>query len=439
MNNNYVAVIQAGGMGTRMMELTKDEIPKPMLPLNGKPMIQWQIENIRKYGIMEIILIVGHLGERIEEYFGDGSRFGVCIQYIREMQPLGSAGALYYLKDMLKDRNFLLIFGDVMFDIDWNRMIAFHETKKGLATLLIHPNSHPHDSDLVLVDEEQCVIGIDSKNNVRDYWYDNCVNAGLYILSADILQNINEAVRTDLEQDLLKPLMPHKQVFGYRTPEYVKDAGTILRFQAACEEQKQGIWEQKNLNHKQKCVFLDRDGTINKFCGFLNYEEQFELEEGVVEAIRLLNASKYLVIVVTNQPVVARGMCEIADVRSIHKKMQVLLGQQGAYLDDIVFCPHHPDKGFPEENPIYKIPCNCRKPAIGMIEQMAEKYNIDLSDAYMIGDSTVDIQTGKNAGIKTILLATGQGGQDGKYDACPDYKAKDLLEAVQIILKKERL
>lgn len=437
MNNNYIAVIQAGGMGTRMVELTKDVIPKPMLPLNGKPMIQWQIENIRKYGIIEIILIVGHLGEKIQEYFGDGSSFGVHIQYIRETKPLGSAGALYYLKDRLQGRNFLLIFGDVMFDIDWNRMITFHETKKGLATLLIHPNSHPHDSDLVVVDEEQCVIGIDSKNNVRDYWYDNCVNAGLYILSDGILKHINKPAKTDLEQELLKPIMTQRQVFGYQTPEYVKDAGTIQRFQAVCEEQKQGIWEQKNLNNKQKCVFLDRDGTINKFCGLLNEEEQFELEEGVAEAIRLLNASKYLVIVVTNQPIVARGLCEIADVQRIHKKMQVLLGQQGAYLNDIVFCPHHPDKGFPEENPIYKIPCNCRKPAIGMIEQMAEKYNLDLSDSYMIGDSTVDIQTGKNAGTKTILLSTGQGGQDGKYNVCPDYKVKGLLEAVQIILNQE--
>lgn len=434
MNNNYVAVIQAGGMGTRMLELTKDEIPKPMLPLNGKPMIQWQIENIRKYGIMEFVLIIGHLGERIEEYFGDGSRFGVRIQYIRETKPLGSAGALYYLKDMLKERSFLLIFGDVMYDIDWNRMIVFHEGKNGLATLLIHPNSHPHDSDLVIVDDEKCVIGIDSKNHVRNYWYDNCVNAGLYILSADILQHLNAAVRTDLEQDLLKPFMSQRQVFGYQTPEYVKDAGTVSRFHVACKEQKQGIWQQKNLSNKQKCVFLDRDGTINKFCGLLNDEEQFELEEGVAEAIRLLNASKYLVIVVTNQPVVARGMCEINDIQRIHKKMQVLLGQQGAYVDDIVFCPHHPDKGFVEENPIYKIPCNCRKPAIGMIEQMAKKYNVDLTDAYMIGDSTVDIQTGKNAKIKTILLSTGQGGMDRKYEIQPDYRAKDLLEAVKIIL-----
>lgn len=436
MINNYIAVIQAGGRGTRMIELTKDEIPKPMLKLNGKPMIQWQIENIRKYGIREFVVIVGHLGEKIQKYFGDGSDLGVHIQYIAEKEPLGSAGALYYLKDKVATDNFLLIFGDVMFDIDWGRMISFHEKKKGMATLLMHPNSHPQDSDLLIVDSEQCVVGIDSKKNKRDYWYENNVNAGIYILSSVILENITEVAKVDLEQDILNSLMQKKQVYGYKTSEYVKDAGTVTRFRSVSIEQEKGIWEKRNLKNKQKSVFLDRDGTINRFCGLLSREEQFELEEYVADAIRLLNASGYLVIVVTNQPVVARGICEIKDVKNIHNKMQVLLGEQGAYLDDIAFCPHHPDKGYPDENPIYKIYCNCRKPATGMIDQMAERYNIDKNASYMIGDSTVDIQTGKNAGLKTILLLTGQAGTDGKYEIESDWKADNLLEAVNIILNR---
>lgn len=437
MKRNYVAVIQAGGKGTRMLELTKDEIPKPMLQLNGKPMIQWQIENIREYGICDFVIIVGHLGEKIEEYFGDGSALGVHISYIYEKEPLGSAGSLFYFKNIIQTTDFLLIFGDVMFDLDWNRMISFHESKNGLATLLVHPNSHPQDSDLVVLDAEQCVVGIDSKNNKRDYWYDNCVNAGLYILSADVLNDIDKPVKTDLEQDLLKPLISEKKVYGYQTPEYVKDAGTVSRYHLACKEQRLGIWSKKNLSNKQKCVFLDRDGTINKFCGLLSKEEQFELEEGVADAIRKLNSSEYLVIVVTNQPVVARGMCEIADVERIHQKMQVLLGEQGAFLNDIVFCPHHPDKGYPEENPLYKISCNCRKPEIGMIKQMVKKYNIDVTQSYMVGDSTVDMLTGKNAGLKTILVETGQAGRDGKYEVIPDYIAQTLEDAIDVILKLE--
>ncbi len=433
-NSNYVAVIQAGGKGTRMLALTGDKIPKPMLLLNGKPMIQWQIENIAKYGVKEFVIIIGHLGEKIKEYFGDGESLGVSIKYIAENEPLGSAGALFYLNEMYKDRDFLLIFGDVMFCLDWNRMITFHEKHGGMATLLAHPNAHPFDSDLLQIDSASEVKGIDSKNNVRDYWYDNCVNAGLYILTEEFVKTIRVLEKTDLEKDLLAPLMGKGKIIGYITPEYVKDAGTPERFQKACDEQKQGVWEAKCLNNKQKCIFLDRDGTINKQKGLIYDPDQFELEDCAAEAIRKINGSGYLAIVITNQPVVARGLCDPEDVEEIHRKMVSLLGNEGAYLDDIAFCPHHPDKGYPEENPAYKIVCDCRKPKTGMIDRMVEKYNIDVSKSYMIGDTTMDIQTGINSGTKTVLVRTGEAGNDGKYEVKPDYIARDLLEAIEMII-----
>ena len=289
MRKDYVAVIQAGGQGSRMRELTRDLIPKPMLKLNGKPMIQWQIENISEYGIHEFILIVGHLGKKIQEYFGDGSRFGVHIRYIEERIPLGSAGALYYLKKEMLPDNFLLIYADVMFCMDWNRMIKFHESNLGKATLLVHPNAHPFDSDLLVLDADNRVKGIDSKLNKRNYWYENCVNAGIYILSSDILRGIEVPGKLDLEKDLLVPLMTQNQAYGYRTPEYVKDAGTPERFRKAEREQAAGVWERKCLDRKQVCVFLDRDGTLNRYDGLIYQEEQFELEEGAAEAVRFFN------------------------------------------------------------------------------------------------------------------------------------------------------
>lgn len=448
---NRIAVIQAGGKGTRLRELTGDVIPKPLLALNGKPMIQWQIECMKRYGIESFVIITGYLGEKIEEYFGDGSKLGVSISYIRESadSPLGSAGALYYLKEKVTDEDeILLIFGDVMFDINVDRMLAFHEEKKAFATLLIHPNSHPFDSDLVMVDDESRVIGFDSKNNVRDYWYDNLVNAGIYVLAGSILNYIQTTeptkdsaetnqvspLKTDLEKDILFKLVDTGRLYGYRTCEYVKDAGTVDRFTRVRDDQKAGVWEARNLSNPQKCIFLDRDGTVNKFNGLVSTEDGLELEDVAAEAIARFNNSGYLTIVITNQPVVARGMCDIADVQNIHKKLAVLLGEKGAYLDDIAFCPHHPDKGYPEENPIYKIKCNCRKPATGMIDDMVKRYNIDLSQSYMIGDSTIDIQTGKNAGLKTILVQTGVNGSDKKYDAKADYEVANLMEASDVVL-----
>jgi len=438
MLKHYTAVIQAGGKGTRLKKLTEDKIPKPLLKINGKPMLEWQIENIRKYGIREVVLITGYLGEKIREYFENGSRWGIHITYIKEKEPLGSAGALYYIKNILSGGNFILLFGDVMFDVDLERMALFHENHMALATLAVHPNTHPFDSDLVLMDDECRITGWEAKTNGRTGWYENLVNAGLYILSGMLLADLDCAKRLDLETDLIMPRIHNGNIYGYRTTEYIKDAGTPERFWEVCQEQEKGIWRRKNLENRQKCVFLDRDGTLNVYKGFISDTESFELEADAAEAVRLINRSGYLAIVVTNQPVVARGMCGLDDVKCIHKKMQVLLGKKGAYLDDIAFCPHHPDRGFPEENPIYKVSCECRKPKTGMIDRMAQCYHIDLSASYIVGDSTADIQTGKNVGLRTILVRTGQAGRDGKYKVQADFEANSLLEAVDWILNREK-
>lgn len=429
------AVIMAGGKGTRLLSLTKDEIPKPMTPVWGKPILQWQIERLKENGITDIVLIIGHLGHKIQEFFGDGSEMGLQIRYIEETIPLGTAGAFYYLRPLLSGNSFFLVFGDVLFDIDLERMVRFHEAKKSKATLFVHPNTHPFDSDLVVTDEDERILKFDAKNSIRNYWYDNCVNAGLYLFDATICDLVVEPVKTDLEKQLLTDMIYRgDDVYAYRSPEYIKDVGTVERIQIAEKELASGYIAARNLRHVQKAIFLDRDGTINKKNGLVYEEDQFDLEDCAVEAIRKINNSGYLAIVITNQPVVARGLCEIKDVERIHNKMKTLLGREGVFLDEVCFCPHHPDKGYPEENPQYKIPCHCRKPNIGMIQECATRFHIDLAKSWVIGDTTVDIRTGKNAGTHTALVLTGDAGKDGKYDDAPDMVCADLLEAVNKIV-----
>lgn len=431
------AVIMAGGKGTRLAALTKDEIPKPMVPVAGKPLLLWQVERLKENGITDIIMVIGHLGDKIQGYFGDGRRFGVQIQYFAEETPLGTAGSFFYLKDMLDDGMFVMMSGDLFFDIDFERMIRFHMEKHSAATLFVHPNVHPFDSDLVNIDESGRVIKFDSKHNApRNYWYDNCVNAGIFVFNKAICDYVSEPVKKNLENDIIKAMIEAGEpVYGYLSPEYVKDVGTVDRVSQTIADIERGIIAGKCLRNKQKCIFIDRDGTLNQYRGLVYKEEDFELESCAAEAIRKINQSGWLGIVATNQPVVARGLCEIEDVENIHRKMATLLGQEGAYLDDVLFCPHHPDKGYPEENPAYKIPCECRKPKIGMITRAAEKYNIDLSASWMVGDTTMDIQTGVNAGMRTALVLTGEAGKDQKYDVKPDLVCRDLLEAVEKILE----
>ncbi len=403
-----VAVIMAGGKGTRIESIARD-VPKPMLPIAGKPVLEHELECLRSQGFRDIIITVGHLKDVIMDYFSDGSGtspstrlpFGVNISYFEEKEPLGNAGALFELKDKLTE-DFLLLNGDALFDVDFNRFVAAHRKSGGLATLFTHPNSHPYDSGLILADKNGVVREWLTKEDTRPRWYKNRVNAGLHVLSPKLLEKRPETKKIDLDRQILKPLAGSGELFCYDSPEYVKDMGTPERYKSVCEDYRRGVVTAKNLRHKQKAIFLDRDGTINRYVGFLREPGQMELLPGVAEAIKIINASGYLAIVVTNQPVIARGEVSVEQLNKIHNKLETLLGLEGAYLDAIYYCPHHPDKGFPGEIPELKIDCDCRKPKPGLLLKAACDFNIDLHQSWMIGDDDRDMEAGRRAGCMCL-------------------------------------
>lgn len=378
-------------------------IPKPLFPVAGKPVLQHQMECLARQGFRHITLTIGYLGDQIRDFFGDGRRFGVDISYVQEEEPLGTAGALYYLKNKITD-DFFLINGDLIFDVNLSHMAAFHKTHSAMVTLLVHPNGHPYDSSLIEAGETGQVERWLPKEE-RQGWYRNCVNTGIHILSAKLLEELDAPRKLDLDRDVLKPLIASKPVYAYKTPEYVKDMGTPERIASVEEDILNGRVQKKNLANRQQAVFLDRDGTINQYIGFLRNTEDFALMDGAAEAIRMINQSGYLAIVVTNQPVIARGEVTWEQLDEIHRKMETLLGEKGAYVDDIFVCPHHPDRGFAGEIPAYKIDCDCRKPKPGLLLQAAEKYNIDLSASWMIGDCDRDVEAGRAAGCQTVRLS----------------------------------
>ena len=386
------AIIMAGGFGTRLSKLTHNNIPKPLINICDKPLLQWQIENLQENGFDDIIIIVGYLGDLIID------KFGKTVHYYKEDEPLGTAGALPQIKNMLDDE-FLLVYGDLFFNIDFQRMINFHHEHNVQGTLFIHPNSHPYDSDKIIFNENYYIKKIISKYELPNQWLHNYTNAGIYYFNKSILDVFPSKNKIDLEHDIL----PNLFLCGYLSPEYVKDIGTVERFYQVEADILNHIPERRSLKKRQKAIFLDRDGTINYKNNLISHPTQFELFPYAAEAIKLINQSEYLAILITNQPVVARGLCTLQELDEIHAKMESDLGAQGAYLNDIFFCPHHPDKGYPEENPEYKIICDCRKPKPGMIYKAAKRYNIDLSQSWMIGDTQVDYETAINAGVKPII------------------------------------
>lgn len=180
---------------------------------------------------------------------------------------------------------------------------------------------------------------------------------------------------------------------------------------------------------KRKAAFLDRDGVIIEETNFITDPSKVKLLDNAAKAIARLNKD-YLVFIITNQPAVGRGLCTEEQAKAVNNRVLELLAQDGARIDATYMCFHHPIHGLGK----YKAECECRKPKPGMILKAAEEHNIDLAQSFTIGDKTGDIKAGYLAGTKTILVQTGYGGDDGFKDAAPDYTAKDLHEAVKIML-----
>lgn len=430
-------VIMAGGKGTRISELFPN-IPKPLIPIDGVPVLEREIISLREQGFKDILLTVSYMSDKIIHYFGNGRKLGVHIDYYVEKEPLGNAGALFKIKDQLSD-DFLLLNADAMFDVDFNRFVEYHKQKNALVTLFTHPNSHPYDSGLIISNSDNQVEQWLSKEDERPTWYKNRVNAGLHVINkkvlddshinADLIGTLDEdgkPIKVDLDRQLLKPLANTGKMYCYDSPEYVKDMGTPERYDQVSKDYKKGIIQSKNLSHKQKAIFLDRDGTINKYVGFLRNIDQFELLDEVAEAIKKINASGYLAIVVTNQPVIARGEVTFEELNEIHNKMETLLGEQGAYLDGIYYCPHHPHRGYDGEVKELKIECGCRKPKPGMLIQASKDFNIDLEQSWMIGDGENDILAGKNAGCNTALIGNDEFNQDVTVSSLKEFVDNNL-------------
>jgi D,D-heptose 1,7-bisphosphate phosphatase len=417
-----------------MGDLAK-EIPKGLIEIGGKSILEHQVELLKKYGIVDIWMTVGHLKEPIMDYFGNGEKFGVKIQYYEEEEPLGTTGGVKKIAKEL-DSDFLILYGDVLVHMDLGKLIAFHKNHDADATLVVHPNDHPQDSDLVEMDFSCKITAFHSKKEIEGKFFHNMVNAGLYVLKSPVVDELPD--KGDFGTDFFPAVVDKMKLFGYNTAEYLKDMGTPSRLEEVNKAFVSGKVKRCGKEHKRKAIFVDRDGTINKEVKLLHKLEDMELLPGAAEAIRKLNLTEYLVIMISNQPVVARGLVSMEGLDEIHKKMEWLLGKEGAKLDGMYFCPHHFEKGFPEENKFYKYTCLCRKPGTLMIETAVKDFNIELEGSWMIGDFAGDVLCGQNAGVKTAVI-DGTRSIDTTHDGTKvkaDLVVESLKVAIDTILQQ---
>lgn len=429
------AVILAGGKGTRLADRLNGR-PKPLVDVDGIPLLERQLVLLAEQGIEEVLVLVNHAADQVEAFFESRAAKAPKARLIDDGVPRGTAGAVLAVMPSLSEQ-FLVVYGDTLFDIDIAAMMQAHTDAKADVTLFLHPNDHPADSDLVEIDPDGHVRGLHGYPHPPGAELRNLVNAAFYICERKALEPWSEAnIPLDFAKDLFPAMVAKGQhLHGYVSFEYIKDLGTPKRLDKVEGHLRSGVPIRARRNAAQKVVFVDRDGTLNALRDYVRRPEDLNLLPGVGNAIRRLNEAEYRVVVVTNQPVIARGECDFQTMEAIHARLETQVGAEGGWFDAVQFCPHHPDGGFPGEVAALKGPCACRKPGTGMFEQTADRMNIDIQQSWMIGDSTADAKAGAAFGLRTILLETGEGGRDGKWpEAEPTLRCADLSAAVDHIL-----
>lgn len=426
-------IVLAGGKGTR---LGLEGVPKVLVPVDGVPLLERTIEAASRQAFADFLILTGHLGEQVERQLGDGSRFGAKIDYVRESQPLGTAGCFNQVRDRLTDP-FLVIYGDILMDVDFAAFADFALRKGGAGTLFAHPNDHPFDSDLLEVDADSRIIAVHPKPHAEDARFPNLVSAALYALWPVAMEYVPPLGASDWGKDVLPRLAEAEPLYAYRSCEYVKDIGTPDRLVRAERHLRDGRVERLALRNLKPAIFLDRDGVINEERGGVHSPDEVALIPGAAQAIRSFNDAGIPVICVTNQPDLAKGIMSWEDLQSVTGEIdRQLAGEAGAYLDDLFFCPHHPERGWPGEVAELKVECDCRKPRDGLLQRAAQVHHLDLGNSWLVGDRYCDVAAAQAAGARSVLVHTGHAGDDrSRYSVEPNASAANLADAAKIILK----
>jgi D,D-heptose 1,7-bisphosphate phosphatase len=432
-NNLSNVIILAGGFGTRMSKKFPNT-PKPLIKINGIPILEHILIECRKNNLKNILISVHHKKKQIEKCIGNGEKFGLNVNYAVEEQPAGTGGAISLCLNRLEE-NFLVLYADVFFVVNLKKLLSTHIHNNNDITAVVHPNDHPFDSDLVSYDKKLNIYKVYSKKDIKSGYLKNSVLAAMYCFNKKIFKYKMYKNNFDIGKDFLPDLINKNcKIVAYPTIEYLKDMGTPERFIKVETAIKEGIVNSRSYFNKKKAIIMDRDGTINIENGLVKKPKDLILIKKSGKAIKKINNSKYLSLCATNQPVIARGDCSIKVLENIHNKLDTELSFLGAYLDDYIYCPHHPKKGYAGEVKEFKVKCDCRKPNNGMLKHFIIKYNLDETLSFMIGDRFSDILAAEKSNMNSILIL--EGAINKQYDLAlrPTHISINLSDAVTWIL-----
>jgi len=373
------AVILAGGMGTRMKPFT-DTNPKPMYPIEDKPFIEYLVKQVKSFGINKILLLLGYLPEKIKDYLGDGSNYDVEISYDVTPVEYDTGARILHARNMIDD-TFLLMYCDNYCPIQFERLISDFNKNEALIQVSVYSNKDLYTKSNMKIATNGLVEVYDKKRITENL---QGVDIGYAIIDKRVL-DLMPAINDNFEKNVYPQLVEQKRMYATVTEHRYYSIGSFERIELT-----------KRFFSKQKYIFIDRDGTLNvrppRAC-YIERPEDFMWLDGAKEAIKRLKEAGYFIILISNQPGIARGNLTEETLQQIHKKMQRDLEEVGAKIDRIYYCPHNWDDG-----------CECRKPKPGMFYMAQREYSINLSRCYMIGDDERDIEAGQAAGCKCMLV-----------------------------------
>lgn len=389
-------VILGGGKGKRLKKYFTGS--KILLKVFNKSLLELNFNIFKK--INKKYLIINKNQIDIIEYLKNKNISGLNI--LKEDKRLDTGGCLYYLKKIknYKKKVFLIIYGDLLIDIDYQRFYKFFKKTNSKISLIVHPNDHIQDSDTLEVKDNGFVDKFFFKPHKNLNKISTLALSGVCLLKGSILSNIKKK-KLKFKSILKKN---KKYVSAYETREFIKDIGTPKRVEWARKFLLKRDISKKNFKNPIKTIFLDRDGVLNKEKKDEKVSDPFNFTKGALRSLKEINNRNYIIVIITNQPGVAKGFISEAKLKKLNKDYINFLSRKKIIIHSLFYCPHHPEKGFKGEIKKYKIKCDCRKPRVGLFKKAIKKYNIDLRNSIFIGNSKTDYEASKKIKVNYLHI-----------------------------------
>jgi len=402
------ALVLAGGAGTRLLPCVSDR-PKALAEVDGRPFLDYLLEQLRAAGITRVVPCTGHLGEQIEREYG-GDYGGMELVYSRESKPLGTAGALRAALPFVAGEYVLVLNGDSFCDVRLAQFLEWARTNAAPAALVAVEVADTGRFGALRLADDTRVASFEEKIEGRG---SGLINAGIYCFHRRVLERLGPHTPLSLERDVL-PMLAISGLLAWRTEASFLDIGTPESFTAAqsffASRAQRGGGERRGL------LVLDRDGTLIAERHYLADPAGVELLPGVVDGLRRFRARGYELAIVTNQSGIGRGLFDELALAAVHAELLAQLRRAGIPVHGIWHCPHRPEDG-----------CACRKPQPGLLEAALRTLGYAASECLVVGDKASDIDLGQRAGARTALVRTGYGRDTERAGGCtPDLIADGL-------------